>query len=522
MRIDNAADLILRSDNIFTADSDELFSGYIVISNGVILAMLSGDEDISPWRGPLTQFRDVGERLVCPGFCDNHTFFTGYMSMHRGVDLSTASDSTVALAQLKSAEQVLPAGKSLYAWGWSTELWGDLPASALLDEAFPHRPVVAINNDKSYCWMNQTAVARYGFTPDACSAEARVHLLTQMLSDVEQVKEELRAFMTMLAMRGITAIKDVCFDDSPVLLEAWSALEANDDLSLRVSLVSEPVAAPVNFAFALQARDRFHSDQLRFHGFKFMVDGVIADHTGDMLQPYADQPYTHNKKPVDYPALRRQVLEADRLGFDCCLNAEGDAAIRHCIDIFAECHQRNPARVRYHSLSDLECPHSDDIVRMAELNLWVEVYAQILLLNASASEAYMRERGGEAKEGQFFDYAALFRAGVVVTIGTDLPLFIPSIPDAMYAACCRHFADGTPPEGWFRERGMTRIQLLKAWTINSAMQHGRAAQIGSLRPGKRADIAVFDRNLLACSDEEVRDARVVLTLMDGRATHDIL
>jgi predicted amidohydrolase YtcJ len=79
----------------------------------------------------------------------------------------------------------------------------------------------------------------------------------------------------------------------------------------------------------------------------------------------------------------------------------------------------------------------------------------------------------EAKpERQFFNYAALFNAGVLVTIGTDLPLFIPSIPDAIYAACCRHFADGSPPEGWYREHGMTRTQLLKAWTINAAVQHG--------------------------------------------------
>ncbi|EGN2316515.1 amidohydrolase family protein [Escherichia coli] len=522
MNIHHAADVILRSDSIFTADSETLFSGYIIIADGIISALVPAAEDISPWRGPQTRFHDLGDKLICPGICDNHTFFTGYMSMHRGTDLSSMDSSTAALLLLKKVDQSLPAGKSLYAWGWSTARWGELPASEVLDAAFPHRPVVAINSDKSYCWMNQAAIDRYGFTPEACSAEARVRLLAEMLNDVEQLKEELRAFMAMLATRGVTAIKDVCFDDAPALMEAWAGLEANDELSLRVNLVSEPVAAPMNFPFAQQARDRFHSERLRFHGFKLMVDGVIADHTGDMMEPYADRPETNNAKPVDYAALRQQVLEADRLGFDCCFNAEGDAAIRRCIDIFAECQRTNPSRVRRHALSDMECPHPDDIPRLAALDLSAEVYAQILLLNHSASDAYMRERGGEAREAQFFDYAALFNAGVLVTIGTDLPLFITSVPDAMYAACCRHFADGTPPQGWQRERGMTRTQLLKAWTINAALQHGMAAQTGSLTVGKRADIAVFDRNLLACADDEVRDARVVLTLMDGRSTHDVL
>ncbi len=47
-----------------------------------------------------------------------------------------------------------------------------------------------------------------------------------------------------------------------------------------------------------------------------MVDGVIADHTGDMIYPYADRPGTNNERPVDYNALRQQVLLADARGFN--------------------------------------------------------------------------------------------------------------------------------------------------------------------------------------------------------------
>ncbi|MCP6286058.1 metal-dependent hydrolase, partial [Klebsiella pneumoniae] len=94
-------------------------------------------------------------------------------------------------------------------------------------------------------------------------------------------------------------------------MNAWDELEKEDALLLRVSIVSQPVSAPVDLAFGEQARRRFHSPWLRFHGFKFMVDGVIADHTGDMIYPYADRPGTNNERPVDYNALRQQVLLAD-------------------------------------------------------------------------------------------------------------------------------------------------------------------------------------------------------------------
>lgn len=517
-----AADYILRSDAIFTAREAGLFAGSLVIQAGEIVALVPKGASIARWRGAHTRVLDLGDQLICPGICDNHTFFSGYMSLHRGVDVSTAPDSAAALALLTAAAQTLPPEQSLYGWGWSAARWGALPDGRLLNMAFPQRPVVVINDDKSYCWMNRAAEARYGFQPDRCSAEARVALINEMLADSAQLKADLRAFMARLAAQGVTAIKDVCFDDAPALLKAWAELEAAGELTLRVSLVSQPVAAPVDLTFGQRARQRFQSSWLRFHGFKLMADGVIADHTGDMLHTYADRPDTHNLVPVDYAALRRQALAIAGQGFNCCLNAEGDAAIRHCVDILAECRQRWPQAASAHSISDLECPHPHDIARMAELGIHAEVYAQALLLNDSAESAYMRDRYGAAREAQFYDYAALFNAGVAVTIGTDLPLFIPSVPDAMYAACCRRFPDGSPPHGWHPERGMTREQLLRAFTFNSARQHGRAALTGSLEPGKRADIAVFDRNLLTCPWQTLRAARVVLTLADGRITHDLL
>ncbi|WP_220138079.1 hypothetical protein, partial [Myxococcus llanfairpwllgwyngyllgogerychwyrndrobwllllantysiliogogogochensis] len=129
-----------------------------------------------------------------------------------------------------------------------------VPDARLLDDAFPQRPFVAINDDKSYCWMNRAAVELYGFTAEECSAEARIALLDEMLSDTAQLKKEMRAFMARLAGQGITAIKDVCFNDAPQLMNAWDELEKEDALLLRVSIVSQPVSAPVDLAFGEQAR----------------------------------------------------------------------------------------------------------------------------------------------------------------------------------------------------------------------------------------------------------------------------
>ena len=129
------------------------------------------------------------------------------MSMQRGVDLHAARDSNHALELLQDAEKLLPEEKSLYGWGWSAARWGAVPDARLLDDAFPQRPVVAINDDKSYCWMNRAAVELYGFTAEECSAEARIALLDEMLSDTAQLKKKCGHLWPDLPGRGITAIK---------------------------------------------------------------------------------------------------------------------------------------------------------------------------------------------------------------------------------------------------------------------------------------------------------------------------
>ncbi len=88
--------------------------------------------------------------------------------------------------------------------------------------------------------MNRAAVELYGFTAEECSAEARIALLDEMLSDTAQLKKEMRAFMARLAGQGITAIKDVCFNDAPELMNAWDELEKEDALLLREALFLSP------------------------------------------------------------------------------------------------------------------------------------------------------------------------------------------------------------------------------------------------------------------------------------------
>ncbi|AZH27992.1 MULTISPECIES: amidohydrolase family protein [Paenibacillus] len=516
---DTLADKVLLSNAIFNGLENEASPGFIAV-RGERIAAVGHPEEAQAWIGSETVVYDLGDAFIMPGIHDNHVFFTGYMSMHRGVDLTHTASSEEAVQLLLQEANHLPSGKDVTAYGWSEEKWGGLPEPSLLDGLFPDRAVIAINQNKSYCWMNRLAEERYQFSPDQCSAEARALLLQAMMQDRSLVQQEFMEFCRLLAARGVTSIKDIGFDRHSELLPILEELKETGELPLRFHFSLEPVVEPFDISIGIKYKALYHGDLIRFQGYKLMLDGVVADHTGDMLEPYADMPGVTNLRAVDYEKIEASVLEADSQGIKCCLTAEGDAAIRQAVSMIEKCRAQQGNHLIRHSISDLEYPHPDDLTRMGENEIFAEVYAQILLLNPSYEEAYMSAVAGKENENRFYNYKSMLEANVPITIGTDLPLFITSVPDSLYAASHRLFPDGSPAGGWYPDQGMPASEVLKAWTINGAKHCYMEEVTGTLEAGKYADIAVFDRDLLNASAGDIRDAQVILTIMGGKVTYN--
>ncbi|KAF6562425.1 amidohydrolase family protein [Paenibacillus sp. EKM202P] len=516
---DILADKVLLSNAIFNGLENEASPGFVAV-RGERIAAVGCLEEAHVWIGVETVVYDLGDAFIMPGIHDNHVFFTGYMSMHRGVDLTHTASSEEAVQLLLQEANHLPSGKDVTAYGWSEEKWGGLPEPSLLDGLFPDRAVIAINQNKSYCWMNRLAEERYQFSPDQCSAEARALLLQAMMQDRSLVQQEFMEFCRLLAARGVTSIKDIGFDRHSELLPILEELKETGELPLRFHFSLEPVVEPFDISIGIKYKALYHGDLIRFQGYKLMLDGVVADHTGDMLEPYADMPGVTNLRAVDYEKIEASVLEADSQGIKCCLTAEGDAAIRQAVSMIEKCRAQQGNHLIRHSISDLEYPHPDDLTRMGENEIFAEVYAQILLLNPSYEEAYMSAVAGKENENRFYNYKSMLEANVPITIGTDLPLFITSVPDSLYAASHRLFPDGSPAGGWYPDQGMPASEVLKAWTINGARHCYMEEVTGTLEAGKYADIAVFDRDLLNASAGDIRDAQVILTIMGGKVTYN--
>ena len=102
---------------------------------------------------------------------------------------------------------------------------------------------------------------------------------------------------------------------------------------------------------------------------------------------------------------------------------------------------------------------------------------------------------------------------------TDFPIVEPDPFESIYCATERKTSRGRVLG---KDQKISRLQALTAWTLTGAYSSFEEHQRGSLKPGKLADIAVLDRDILTVSGDELLETQVLATIFDGRLLHSRL
>jgi hypothetical protein len=115
-------------------------------------------------------------------------------------------------------------------------------------------------------------------------------------------------------------------------------------------------------------------------------------------------------------------------------------------------------------------------------------------------------------------------AGVPLLFGSDWPgtnasWYTANPMTILYAAITRQTLDGKPEGGWHPEQRLDLETSLRSYTINNAWAEGEEASKGSLTAGKLADLVIIDRDLFAIPPAQIKEAKVLLTMVGGRVTY---
>ncbi|WP_302392441.1 amidohydrolase [Eggerthella sinensis] len=543
-------DLIIESRQVFTGTDGTAGPAAIAIADDRIAAV-GPREDVRAFAvkengdGPAPAIRDVGDALVVPGFHDSHLHFfhsAVYASPLATMFLGENEADCVARMQAFAAER--PNGW-LLAQGWREYRWDPpvLPSKHSLDAAFPTRPVALYSGDAHTLWLNSAALDELGLTRDSVPPAggsydrdeqgeltgivreaAAMALMPHIMGSFtdEEVADAYRGFFARLAENGVTSVCDMSLMAHPGLDfirdDVHAALLARGELTARVNLFPTLLDDMSRFE---DMRERYTGPYLQAPGFKQFFDGVSSQHTAWVTEPYANALVEGDcgRPTVDADVMRSYVLAAAERGYPVRIHTIGDAAIHAALDIFEEARATfGPLpEGRRNCLEHLENFLPEDLERLADLHVVAAVQPPHMTLDPGGPE---RDLGPE-RVPYMWPFRTLLDTSAVLAFGTDSPVVDVNSMDVLYSAVTRQDPiTHEPAGGWLPAERIGRAEALRAYTQGSAAAAGRRRELGTLEVGKLADIAVLDRNVLTCDDEDIQKTQVLATFMGGRCVFE--
>ncbi|GGB40691.1 amidohydrolase family protein [Virgibacillus dakarensis] len=530
------ADLILNSEAIFTGVEDKPISGSVAIKGRYILAVGS-NEEIKDFIGPNTKVLHYGEKLIMPGFQDFHLhLFLGSLSQD-SVSLIGAKSEQETAEMVKIFADSRPDDPWVIGFSWYHVFWDDkkLPHRSTLDKLIPDRPVFLFNAECHGAWLNSKALELIHVdrnTPDPPFGEitrdengepsgflyeTAMGLAKEAFTSIPRVRKEriLQNFMGQAARLGITTVSDMLPLPNLELgdLDLYQAFEEKGKLTTRIQFLT---ALNGDLERPRMLRKKYNSDKLMFSGLKQFLDGVPTTYTAYLLEPYSDRPETRGNTLIPVDEVKQWIVDADSEGFRIRLHACGDGAVRLGLDSFETAQTVNGIRDSRHTIEHIEVIHPDDLNRFSELGVIASMQPEHLAVSDRFKENDYLDRLGKTREHLTWPINTLKQHGAKMAFGTDFPVVDLDPMVEIYRAVTRVFNDGNPEDGWNPDEKITLAEALRSYTLGSAYGGFREHDLGTLEKGKLADVIVLDRNLFDVPIEQIREAKVELTVMDGK------
>ncbi|MBD8872547.1 amidohydrolase [Rhodanobacter sp. DHB23] len=543
-----AADLVLRDASIATLDPLQPSVQALAVKDGKIAA-LGSDADIARYVGPDTRVLDLHGAFVAPGFIEGHGHLLDTGDSLTQLNAGTAPNWDAVVAMVKAAVAKAKPGEWIVGQGWQQSKWDKvpqpnidgLPLPASLDAVSPDNPVLLAHTSGHAIYANAMALKLAGIghdTPDPVGGsivrDARgnaIGALRDTAGDAvyaaynryldglppqelaARKEQSLKLAMQNEVSKGITGFVDMGEDFQTI---DWLKQQATKGFPLRLYVnVGVLDVASLDRNLARYRTIGFADDHFTVRGVgEDVSDGALGTHSAWFLKPYDDAPGVTGKNVTPMATLEQIARIAARDGFQVSIHAIGDRANRELLDMYQKIFAEDPAahalRWRIEHAQHLA---PSDIPRFAQLG----VIASMQSIHACSDAPYVVPHLGEqrAKEGAYV-WHSLIESGAMVLDGSDTPVEDTNPIAGFYCAVTRDNGRG---QRFFPAQAKTRLEALRSYTFNNAYANFEDQRLGTLSPGKLADMVVISGNLLTIPDDQILRTRVLYTFVGGRLVY---
>lgn len=538
----NPADLIITNARVFTADTAGTVAEAVAIT-GNLITLVGKRAEVEALKGDKTRVIDAAGATVSPGMNDAHVhFLQGSLALDQ-VDLLDAEQYPQVQEKIRAFAAAHPDRPWVRGFGWLYGAFpGGMPNRYQLDSLVSDRPAVMECYDFHTRWVNSKALELAGITRqtpdppggvivrDPKTGEPTGALKETATALVDKVIPQLTTEEKLAAIRlgfaeahrfGVTSVTDA--STKPEELALFTQLDQAGQLGVRMYIAMEVDSSFWEAdAIRLDSARQAHPDtpMLRMGAVKLYADGVIEAHTAWMLAPYANK--ATRGLPNHSPAsMRRVVTMMDQRGWQILVHAIGDAGIRMTLDAFAAAESTNtaPARGRRDRIEHIEAVSAEDIARFGKLG----VIASMQPFHANPNDNILNiwaANIGPERAGRAWAWKSIADGGAHLAFGTDWPIVSIDPRPGMHVALTRQTPAGKPPEGFVPGQRLPLETVLGSYTAGNAWAEFDDQRKGQLKAGMLADVVVWSADLFARPVEQVKDASVRMTILDGRVVYE--
>jgi predicted amidohydrolase YtcJ len=527
-------DLLLTQGRVYTVDPAQPWAEAVAIRGGRIVAVGTTADLAARYRAK--HQRALAGAMVLPGFHDAHVHPEGAGIELSQCDLNGLSSVDAILATVRGCVESTPGDGWIVGGGWNLSLFPQAhPRKESLDEITTERPIALTGADGHSTWANSKALALAGIdatTPNPVHGiierdratgeatgtlrEAAQGLLREVVPEPTRAEREagLERALGVLRQVGITSFVDASVGGKT--LETYRTLLARGELTARV--VASVEANVADLDALVSPGDRGSGSRLRVDAVKFFLDGVLEGETAALLEPYLGRDGAMGQLNFEPDVLGARVTALDARGVQVHMHAIGDRAVRAGLDALAAARAANGPRDNRHHIAHLQLIDPTDYPRFAELgvlanfqSLWAFPDAYIMDVNLPVV--------GQARVDRMYPIGSLFRAGARIVGGSDWSVDPADPLLAIETAVTRSDPRGTVAGVLNAAEAVPLDVMIAAYTINGAYLMHQENETGSITVGKAADLVVLDRDLFAIPPEEISEARVLATYLDGVAIY---
>ncbi len=546
------ADLILINGKILTVDAKDSIAQAVAISAGKIIAVGS-TEDVKKMAAKNAQVIDLHGRTATPGLIDSHCHFQEAAVLY-DVEVSDPSIRQIGdvLKRVEEKAASLKPGQWVRGSGWDEGKFAELRYlyASDLDRAAPNNPVWLEHTTGHYGAANSAAMKLAGITretkdppagtidrdangqPTGVLKESAQDLVRHLIPPYthEQQRNGLLRIMADFNKEGMTSVKNPGI--VPGDWDLYRELLAEHKLTVRIFALwlgatsVESTREALKHIAAQPKPPQSFDGLLLSGGVKLFMDGSGGGRTAWMYQEWNKNFTGKDAGNTGYPninpdAYREMVRLIHDSGVHVSTHAIGDRAIDWVVDTYAQVLQEKPVKGLRHGIIHCNTPTDHAIETMARLQK--EYDAGYPELQAPFTwwigDNYAGNLGPD-RVGRLIPLKTFLSKGIVWGGGSDYPVTPYPARYGIWSSIERQTLKGVYGAQPFGTAESVDVHVaLRSYTAWAARQLFLEDKVGSIEPGKDADIAVWDRDLYSMPSDDIKNLKCELTLLRGHVVY---